>query len=60
LSTAFVSVPRDPAYARFASFGEFQSAEARSAKAESGDPDGVNFWISAYAEKDGVKCAPTR
>ena len=33
----FISVhPRDPAYARFASFGGFESAEARSAKAESG------------------------
>jgi hypothetical protein len=30
--------PRDPAYARFASFGGFKSAEALSAKAESGDP----------------------
>ena len=30
--------PRDPAYARSASFGGFKSAEARSAKAESGDP----------------------
>jgi hypothetical protein len=30
--------PRDPAYARSASFGGFESAEARSAKAESGDP----------------------
>jgi len=31
--------PRDPAYARSASFGGFESAEARSAKAESGDPE---------------------
>jgi hypothetical protein len=28
--------PRDPAYARFASFGGFKSAEAWSVKAESG------------------------
>jgi len=31
--------PRDPAYARFASSGGFKSAEALSAKAESGDPE---------------------
>jgi hypothetical protein len=30
--------PRDPAYARYARFGGFKSAEARSAKAEDGDP----------------------
>jgi hypothetical protein len=30
--------PRDPAYARFASFGGYKSAEAWSAKAERGDP----------------------
>jgi hypothetical protein len=30
--------PRDPAFARFASFGGFKSDEAWSAKAEGGDP----------------------
>jgi hypothetical protein len=34
--------PRDPAYARYASFGGFKSAEARSAKAERGDPYSVH------------------
>ena len=44
---AFSARPRDPAYARFASFGGFESAEARSAKAESGDPvrNGTDFAI---------------
>jgi hypothetical protein len=38
---------RDPASARFASFGGFKSAEARSAKAESGDPYAVPYRSTA-------------
>lgn len=37
---------RDPAYARFASFGGFESAEARSAKAEGGSPALSGFPLS--------------
>jgi hypothetical protein len=50
---------RDPAYARFASFGGFESAEARSAKVDSGDPwphdvTHPRLWIPDSAEKNGV------
>ena len=44
-------MPRDPAFARFASFGGFESAEARSAKAESGRPRAC--WIPAFAGMNG-------
>ena len=52
--------PRDPAYARFASSGGFKSAEARSAKAESGDPERqippskIGPWVPAFAGTNGV------
>jgi hypothetical protein len=50
--------PRDPAYARFASFGGFKSAEAQSAKAGSGDPglpDKNKNWIPACAGMSGLR-----
>jgi predicted GIY-YIG superfamily endonuclease len=41
--------PRDPVYARFASFDGLKSAEARSAKAESGDPEcQLKKWNRAW------------
>jgi uncharacterized protein (DUF2336 family) len=51
--------PRDPAYARSASFGGFESAEARSAKAESGDPASYEpaYWND---EKRSARQTATR
>jgi hypothetical protein len=50
--------PRDPAYARFASFGGYKSAEARSAKAEGGDPDSVcHRETAAYGSRVSLTLA---
>jgi hypothetical protein len=38
LSAVLSAHPRDPAFARYASFGGFESAVAREREAESGDP----------------------
>ena len=56
--------PRDPAFARFASFGGFEPVEAHSAKTESGDPGQqslglqLHFWIPAYAGMSGRQVGP--